>query len=95
MQSIEKLKAFHQRVLTQDEFKTHSWFRRAWAAVWPVIYRERNRLKGACDIGLLRVELEACIRNVPELTIWMFTFARLVCQQQVSSGLGISGDYRV
>jgi len=94
MHSIPRLMPLHQNVLARQAEAASPWFYRTWACVWPVIYREQNRLRGPCDIELIRRELEACFRNVPQLTIWMFGCAKLVCLHQLGGGLGISGDFK-
>lgn len=94
IQSSSRLAAFHHQVLETNSKQTTLWFQRVWSCVWPVVYREREVLRGGCDLSQIRTELETCLRTAPKLTLWMFVFARLVCQMQLSSGLGISGDYR-
>ncbi|MDZ4848080.1 MAG: hypothetical protein SGI77_02205 [Pirellulaceae bacterium] len=94
MQSIPHLLPLHQKTLSRQTAEAAPWFYRTWLSVWPVIYREQNRLRGSCDIELIRRELEASFRNVPQLTIWMFAFAKLICQNQIGSGIGICGEYR-
>ena len=94
MHSIPRLLSMHQKVITRQANAASPWFFRTWFCVWPVIYREQNRLQGACDIESIRRDLEACFRNVPELTVWMFAFSKLICLHQVGGGLGISGDFK-
>ena len=94
MHSIPRLLPLHQKVLARQAEAASPWFYRTWACVWPVIYREQNRLRGPCDIDLIRRELEACFRNVPQLSIWMFGCAKLICLHQLGGGLGISGDFK-
>jgi hypothetical protein len=67
--------------------------RRTWSAVWPVVYRERNKLRGECDLAALRKEVAECFSSVPLLTEWMFIFARLACELLYERGLGISADF--
>ena len=94
MDSVEKLRYLHVRVLEEQSAKFSHGFRRSWACVWTVIYREQNKLRGSCDINYVRSELETCFRTQPRLTVWMFVFAKLVCLMQLGNGLGVSGDYR-
>jgi hypothetical protein len=91
--SIASLSAWHRSVLITNDVGVHAWFRRVWFSVWPVIYRERNRLKGECDLPLLRKELAECFVHAPELTEWMFLFARLLCEAKFERGLGIAADF--
>jgi hypothetical protein len=93
MNCVKRLEAFHQRVLVKEAADYAPWFRRAWACVWTVVYREQNVLRGQADVDVVRQELAECIAHVPRLTIWMFALAKLVCECQLGRGLGISGDY--
>jgi hypothetical protein len=89
----DRLEPLHRRVLIADAKHTSPWFRRVWACVWPVVYREQNVLRGQANIDDVRQELAACIKEVPRLTTWMFVFAKLVCECQLGRGLGLSADY--
>lgn len=95
MGCVKRLEPLHTRVLVQDAAGYAPWFRRVWACVWTVIYREQNVLRGLADLDVVRQELAECINHAPRLTIWMFVFAKLVCECQLGRGLGISGDYAV
>lgn len=95
MGCVKQLEFLSGRVLLKDATEYAAWFRRVWACVWTVIYREQNVLRGQADIDAVRQELADCIAHVPRLTIWMFAFAKLVCECQLGRGLGISGDYAV
>ncbi len=88
---IDSLQDWHVSILESPDFS--AWLRRTWNCVWPTVYREQNVLRGQADIQILRSEMAACIRAVPELTSWMFVFAKLVCQTQTGMGLGICIDY--
>ena len=76
-----------------DSYGLSPWMRRTWNCVWPVIYRERNRLKGPCDLAYLRSELKACFDHSPALVEWMFVVARLACEIHIGRGLGTAGDF--
>lgn len=91
--SVAHFAQWHQDVLMADSYGLSPWIRRTWNCVWPVIYRERNRLRGPCDLANLRSELKACFDNSPDLCEWMFITARLCCEIQLGSGLGISGNF--
>jgi hypothetical protein len=93
MSCVDRMYDWHRSVLLTNELGLHPWFRRVWSGVWPVIYRERNRLRGACDLQTLRTELAECFASAPLLTEWMFVFARLACELQWERGLGIAGDF--
>ena len=84
---------WHRDALLADAYGLSPWMRRTWNCVWPVIYRERNRLRGPCDLAYLRSELKACFDHSPELCEWMFVTARLACEIHLGSGLGISGNF--
>jgi hypothetical protein len=84
---------WHRDALLADSYGLTPWIRRTWNCVWPVIYRERNRLRGPCDLNYLRSELKACFDNSPELCEWMFVTSRLACEIHLGSGLGISGNF--
>ena len=90
---VPRIEPLHQRILVQEVKHTTAWFRRVWACVWAVIYREQNVLRGQANIDVVRQELAVCIKEVPRLTTWMFVFAKLVCESQLGRGLGVSGDY--
>lgn len=93
MKCVPQLVQLHERVLVTEAKHYSTWFRRAWACVWAVMYREQNVLRGQANIDVVRQELAACVKDVPRITTWMFVFAKLVCECQLGRGLGISGDY--
>jgi hypothetical protein len=93
MASIASLYEWHRSILVTNEVGLDPWMRRVWAAVWPVVYRERNRLRGPCDLVELRKEVAECFRSAPLLTEWIFVFARLVCEVRCERGLGIAADF--
>lgn len=93
MRSVESLYAWHRSILVTNEVGLNPWMRRTWAAVWPVVYRERNKLRGECDLTALRKEVAECFSSVPLLTEWMFIFARLACEFLYERGLGIVADF--
>jgi hypothetical protein len=95
MSCVKRLEPLHQRLLLKEAKDYSPWFRRVWACVWTVVYREQNVLRGEANLDVIRQELADCINHVPRLTIWMFAFAKLVCECQLGRGLGISGDYAV
>lgn len=70
------------------------WLAKCWNAVWPVVYREQNALKGLAHLEPVREEMKACLTSQPRLTVWTFVFARLLCQAQLGMGLGLCADYR-
>lgn len=90
---IPDLAQWHRDVLLADTYGLNPWFKRTWNCVWPVIYRERNRLRGTCDLNYLRSELKACFDHSPDLCEWMFITARLACEIHSGSGLGTSGNF--
>jgi hypothetical protein len=94
IQSIEKLAPLHNSVLLKNDFGASPQFRRTWACVWPVVYREQNKLKGENDVNRLRKELEYSFQNGPRLTLWLFVFAKLICKMQTGTGLGACGEFR-
>lgn len=89
---IDSLAEWHGQVLgNRSDYSP--WLRRTWQCVWPTVYREQNVLRGQADVTAIRSEMAACIRAVPQLTVWMFVFAKLTCFTQTGMGLGISVDY--
>ena len=90
---VKRLEALHKQILATEAKDYSPWFRRTWACVWTVIYREQNVLRGQANVDVVRSELTACVGTVPRLTTWMFAFAKLVCENQLGRGLGICGDY--
>jgi hypothetical protein len=93
MRSLESLYAWHRSILVTNDLGLNPWVRRVWAAVWPVVYRERNKLRGECDLVALKREVAECFGSVPLLTEWMFIFARLACELICERGLGIAADF--
>ncbi|MEZ6152428.1 MAG: hypothetical protein R3C09_20200 [Pirellulaceae bacterium] len=69
------------------------WLLRTWHCVWPTVYREQQVLHERADIDVLRRELKACLDAQPRLCMWMFLFAKLICQTQLSTGLGFCADF--
>ncbi len=94
MASVGSLYDWHRKVLLNETSATSGWLRRVWNCVWPVLYRERNRLRGECSLNLLRAEIAECFTAAPLLTEWMFVFGRLVCEVEFERGLGIAGDFQ-
>ncbi len=94
MNSVSSLLPLHQAVLQGQSKNSNAWFRKTWAAVWPVIYREQNRLSQPCELHHIRSQLAECFATVPRLTVWMFVMAKLVCVAQLNRGLGVGGDFR-
>ena len=92
--SIPALVRLHEKTFANQATSSSPWFYRTWNCVWPVIYREQNRLRGPCDIESIRRDLEVCFRSVPQLTIWTFALGKLICQHQLGRGLGISGEFK-
>ena len=92
-QCVEPLSELHQ-CLGEAQGGFSPWLVRAWHCIWPVVYREQQVLHERADIGHIRSELAACVQAQPRLCLWMFLFAKLVCQTQLGSGLGCCADYR-
>lgn len=89
---LDQFDSLHSSVLNrQADYSV--WFQRVWNCVWPVVYREQNVLRGCADIHVLRSEVAECLGSAPQLTVWMFVFAKLACQTQSGMGLGICADY--
>lgn len=93
MQCVPRLKHFHERIMVTEAKQYSAWFRRVWACVWTIIYREQNVLRGQANIDVVRQEIATAIKEAPRLTLWMFVFAKLVCECQLGRGLGASADY--
>ncbi len=93
MNCVPQLKPLHEQIMVTEASKYSPWFRRVWACVWTVIYREQNVLRGQANIDVIRQEMAASIKEMPRLTLWMFVFAKLVCECQLGRGLGVSADY--
>ncbi len=92
MECAPALRPLHELMLdSASDFSP--WLVKTWNCVWPVIYREQNVLKGQADIDYLRSELKACLSAQSRLTMWMFLFAKLVCQMQLGRGLGLCADF--
>lgn len=90
---VKRLEHLHKQILITQANDYSPWFRRTWACVWTVVYREQNVLRGQANVDVVRAELSACVSTVPRLTTWMFVFAKLVCENQLGRGLGICGDF--
>ncbi len=93
MNCVPRLQDLHERIMVKDVKKYSTWFRRVWSCVWIIIYREQNVLRGQANIDTVRQEAAAIIKDAPRLTLWMFVFAKLVCECQLGRGLGVSADY--
>ena len=93
MSCVKRLEHLHKQILAPGATDYAPWFRRTWACVWTVVYREQNVLRGQANVDVVRAELSACVTTVPRLTTWMFVFAKLICENQLGRGLGICGDY--
>lgn len=93
MNCVPGLKALHERILVKDAKQYSAWFRRVWSCVWTIIYREQNVLRGQANIDVIRQEVATAIKEAPRLTLWMFVYAKLVCECQLGRGLGVSADY--
>lgn len=91
MACVPNFELLHRQVLIRDAKHFHPWFRRIWSAVWPVMYRQYNVLRGQVELETIRRELAACVEHAPQLTVWLFVFSKLVCTYQLGTGLGISG----
>lgn len=61
--------------------------------VWPTVYREENMLAGKADIDWLRPIMADCLKASPQLTIWMFVYAKLLFQLHRGYGLGFCADF--
>ncbi|MFM2217165.1 MAG: hypothetical protein RL240_1483 [Planctomycetota bacterium] len=90
---IPDFSEWHREVLFSQSIGLSPWMRRTWNCVWPVIMRERNRLRGPCDLQYLRTELKACFDSEPAMVQWMFILARLACEVRLGTGLGLCGDF--
>lgn len=90
---VPRLKDLHERIMVTEAKQYSAWFRRVWACVWTIIYREQNVLRGQANIDVVRQEIATAIKEVPRLTLWMFVFAKLLCECQLGRGLGVSADY--
>ncbi len=90
---VEGLRGLHQ-MLGQPGKDFSPWLVRVWHCVWPIVYREQHVLRERADLDQVRRELKACMEAQPRLCLWMFVFAKLVCQSQVGTGLGFCADYR-
>ncbi len=93
MNCVPRLQELHERIIVRDARQYSAWFRRVWACVWTVVYREQNVLRGQANIDVVRQEIATCIKEAPRLTLWMFVLAKLVCECQLGRGLGVSADY--
>jgi hypothetical protein len=92
MNCSERLMPIHQLVM-DNAGGFAPWIAKVWSCVWPVIYREQNVLKGQADLDVIRRDIKECLNAQPRLTVWMFMFAKLVCQSQLSRGLGFCADF--
>ncbi len=92
MDCVERLQPLHE-MMVGNASSFNPWLAKLWNCVWPVIYREQNVLKGHADIDSIRSEMKACLSAQPRLTVWMFLFAKLVCQMQIGRGLGLCADF--
>lgn len=90
---IASLAGLHQ-ILSRSTKDFAPWLVRVWHCVWPIVYREQQVLHERADVALVRCELKICFAAQPQLCLWMFVFAKLVCQTQVGTGLGFCADFR-
>jgi hypothetical protein len=90
--AVAKLSELHAEFCGQAR-SFSPWMSRVWNCVWPVVYREQNLLNGLADITFIRTEIKACLTAQPRLTMWMFVYARLVCQLRLGRGLGLLADF--
>ncbi len=90
---VASLQPLHASLRSQPS-RYAPWLTRTWYCVWPIVYREQQVLRERADIAALRRELKACLDAQPRLCMWMFLFAKLVCQTQLSTGLGFCADFR-
>ncbi len=93
---VRQLAPLHSIVLSQDgsaKSSFHPWTRKIWNCVWPVVYREQNVLRGQADVDSVRPEIAECLATAPQMTVWMFVFAKLLSQIQTGMGLGICADF--
>ncbi len=89
---VHSLRPLHS--MMQDNHSAFStWLLRTWNCVWPIVYREQNQLREKADIDWVRTEFRDCLAAQPKLCVWMFVFAKLVCQSQIGTGLGICADF--
>ena len=93
MNCVPRLQPLHERIMVKDAKQYSAWFRRVWACVWTIIYREQNVLRGQANIDEVRQQIATAIKEAPRLTLWMFVFAKLLCECQLGRGLGVSADY--
>jgi hypothetical protein len=90
---VPALSGLH-RLLSKSPNDFSPWMVRVWHCVWPIVYREQQVLRERADIAVVRNELRICLTAQPQLCLWMFLFAKLVCQTQVGTGLGFCADFR-
>ncbi|MCA9129314.1 MAG: hypothetical protein KDB22_19645 [Planctomycetales bacterium] len=91
--SEPRLEPLHQR-FSRESTSLAPWISMVWNCVWPTVYREQNLLNGRADLDRIRQEMKQCLEIQPKLTLWMFTYAKLICVAQVGSGLGLCADFQ-
>ncbi len=89
---IESLSGLHQ-LFSRSPNDFSPWLVRVWHCIWPIVYREQHILHERADLDHVRKEIKICLAAQPQLCLWMFVFAKLVCQTQAGTGLGICADY--
>lgn len=90
---VPSLTGLHQ-LMSRSSGDFSPWLVRVWQCIWPIVYREQQVLHERADLALVRCELKICFAAQPQLCLWMFVFAKLVCQTQVGTGLGFCADFR-
>lgn len=94
VQAYPPLLPLHAAVLSSPAGPKGKVLPQVWSAVWPVIYREQNRLDCPIDLPALRRSLAECFEMAPQLTLSLFVLAKLVCMHAIGRGLGVLGDWK-
>ena len=95
IRSVPRLEPLHAAVFAAKPLPAYAnTLQAAWQAVWPVIYREQNRLNQPVDLNQVRQDLAASFRDAPQLTLSIFVAAKLICLHQLGRGLGVCGDWQ-
>ncbi len=68
MSCVKRLEPLHKQVLDTHAKEYSAWFRRTWACVWTVVYREQNVLRGNANVDVVRQEMAAC---VTQCRVWL------------------------